>query len=234
MSLDLHRIKALCFDVDGTLSDTDDQFVKNLLRVLKPFSFAFPGKDPRPFARKIVMKTETPGNYIYGLLDRLGIDHTISTLGDHLYRLGLGKADKPFLLITGVKEMLLQLHPHYKMAVVSARGGRSTQQFIDQFNLSQFFDCIATAQTCEHTKPFPDPIFWAAAQMGVSPNNCLMIGDTTVDIIAGKSAGAQTAAVLCGFGERNELHESGADIILDTTSMLPELLLSSNRSQGYL
>jgi phosphoglycolate phosphatase-like HAD superfamily hydrolase len=234
MSLDLPRIKALCFDVDGTLSDTDDQFVKNLLWLLKPFGFVFPSNDPRPFARKIVMKTETPGNYLYGILDRLGIDHTISALGDHFYRLGLGKADRPFLLITGVKEMLSRLHPHYKMAVVSARGGRSTQKFIDQFNLSQFFDCIATAQTCEHTKPFPDPILWAAAQMGVSPNDCLMIGDTTVDILAGKSAGTQTAAVLCGFGERDELHKSGADIILDTTSMLPELLLNSNRSQDNL
>ena len=228
MPLDLPRIKALCFDVDGTLSDTDDQFVQNILRVLKPFRFVFPGKNPHPFARKFVMMTETPGNHIYGIPDRLGIDHTIAALGDSLYRLGLGKSDKPFLLMPGVKEMLSRLQPHYKMAVVSARGDRSTQRFIDQFNLSQFFVCLATAQTSEHTKPFPDPIFWAAGKMGVSPNSCLMIGDTTVDILAGKAAGAQTTGVLCGFGERDELHESGADLILECTSMLPDLLLGSN------
>jgi len=50
--------------------------------------------------------------------------------------------------------------------------------------------------------------------MNVSPENCLMIGDTTVDIRAGKSAGAQTVGVLCGFGEEPELKQMGADLIL--------------------
>lgn len=37
MSLDIPRIRALCFDIDGTLSDTDDQFVHKLARLLRPF-----------------------------------------------------------------------------------------------------------------------------------------------------------------------------------------------------
>jgi phosphoglycolate phosphatase len=56
--------------------------------------------------------------------------------------------------------------------------------------------------------------------MGVQPENCLMIGDTTMDILAGKRAGAQTVGVLCGFGERPELEKSGADLILENTSDL--------------
>jgi phosphoglycolate phosphatase-like HAD superfamily hydrolase len=229
MSLDLSRIKALCFDVDGTLSDTDDQFVQNLVRLLKPVRAIFPEKNPHPFARKFVMVTETPGNYLFGIPDRLGIDGKVSTLGDTIYRLGIGKSDNPFLLIPGVEKMLTMLQPRYKMAVVSARGGRSTQRFIDQFDLSHFFVCIATAQTCEHTKPFPDPILWAGHQMGVSPSECLMVGDTTVDILAAKAAGAQSVGVLCGFGERDELHKSGADLILESTSMLPVPLSDPNR-----
>ena len=45
-----------------------------------------------------------------------------------------------------------------------------------------------------------------------------MIGDTTVDMHAGKSAGAQTIGVLCGFGHRKELLRAGADVILETTA----------------
>jgi phosphoglycolate phosphatase-like HAD superfamily hydrolase len=48
-----------------------------------------------------------------------------------------------------------------------------------------------------------------------------MVGDTTVDIRAGKTAGAQTVGVLCGFGEEKELKDMGADLILSST---PELL----------
>jgi phosphoglycolate phosphatase-like HAD superfamily hydrolase len=51
-----------------------------------------------------------------------------------------------------------------------------------------------------------------------------MIGDTTVDIRAGKSAGAQTVGVLCGFGEEKELRNMGADLILSNTHQLAEVL----------
>jgi len=228
MALEPSHIKALCFDVDGTLSDTDDQFVQNLFHLLKPFQFIFPDKNPRPFARKFVMKTETPGNYLYGIPDRFGFDHSIAALGDRIYRLGLGKSDKPFQLIPGIEKMLVELQSHYKMSVVSARGRRSTQRFLNQFNLTPFFDCVATAQTCKYTKPYPEPILWAADQMSVAANECLMIGDTTVDMLAAKAAGAQSVAVLCGFGEREELMKSGADWILETTSLLPKILLGAH------
>ncbi len=229
MTLDLPRIKALCFDVDGTLSNTDDQFVENLVRLLQPFRLFFPGKNPRPFARKFVMKTETPGNYLFGLPDRLGFDHTIAAFGEFIYQTGLGKTNKPFQIIPGTREMLEKLRPHYKIAVVSARGSPSTQGFIDQFDLASSFDCIATAQTCEHTKPYPDPILWAADRMEVFPSECLMVGDTTVDILAATAAGAQSVGVLCGFGEKDELTKAGANLILEETPMLPDILLTPDR-----
>jgi N-acetyl-D-muramate 6-phosphate phosphatase len=70
-------------------------------------------------------------------------------------------------------------------------------------------------------------VIWAAAQMGVAPENCLMVGDTTVDIRAGRAAGAQTIGVLCGFGQEKELRKAGADHILPHTAMLVETLLLS-------
>jgi HAD superfamily hydrolase (TIGR01509 family) len=111
------------------------------------------------------------------------------------------------------------------MAVVSARDHRGTLAFMDAFDLTRYFKCIATAQTTPYTKPRPDPILWAAEQMGVSPEACLMVGDTTVDMRAGKAAGAQTVGVLCGFGEEDELVKTGADTILPSTSDLPTLLI---------
>ena len=120
--------------------------------------------------------------------------------------------------------MLEKLSLRYPLAVVSARDTRSTLEFLDQFNLTAFFKCIATDQTCVHTKPFPDPILWAAKQMGVTPGACLMVGDTTVDIRAGKAAGAQTVGVLCGFGEAAELSQHGADLLLSITADLVQAL----------
>jgi phosphoglycolate phosphatase len=52
-----------------------------------------------------------------------------------------------------------------------------------------------------------------------------MVGDTTVDIHAGRATGAQTAGVLSGFGERRELIEAGANVIFEQTLDLADLLL---------
>jgi phosphoglycolate phosphatase-like HAD superfamily hydrolase len=122
--------------------------------------------------------------------------------------------------------MLSLLAARYPLAIVSVRGERSTRSFLSQFELEPFFQCIVTGQTCQHTKPYPDPILYAARQMGVGPQACLMIGDTTVDIRAGKAAGAQTVGVLCGFGEEAELRRAGADLILPTTAQVHEVLLA--------
>lgn len=217
MTLDLTRIQALCFDVDGTLSDTDDLYVEKFL----PF-FRF-SRDPARAARHFVMWAETPGSLLMGIPDHLGLDDELHRLYDWLNQ-RFPRPLKHFRLVPGVREMLEQLSPRYPMAIVSARDDRTTRAFLDQFGLTPFFQVIVTAVTAEHTKPYPDPIYFAAQKMGVRPDHCLMIGDTTVDILAGRRAGAQTVGVLCGFGERPELEKAGADLILEQTPDLTRML----------
>ena len=225
MPLDLTRIKALCFDVDGTLSDTDDHMVMQLQRLLLPFQWAFPRRDSRAFARWWVMAIESPGNFVYGLPDRFGLDDRLARLSESLAKRGWGRKTPEFWIIPDVLPSLEKLHTQFPMSVVSARDASGTQAFIHQFQLQPFFTSIVTAQTCEHTKPYPDPVRFACQQMAVNPHNALMVGDTTVDIHAGKSAGLQTVGVLCGFGAERELRRAGADLILPTTADLVDILL---------
>ncbi len=224
--IDLSGIQALCFDVDGTLCDTDDQMVMRLSSWLCLIGALFNRSDSKAAARRIVMAMETPGTFIFGLLDLFHIDHHIAQLSDRIARLKRSKNNRePLPIIPGVREMLERLQPHYPMALVSARGRRNTLAFLDHYQLTPFFSAIATGQTCLHTKPFPDPILWVAKQMNVLPSACLMIGDTTADIRAGKAAGSRTVGVLCGFGEEEELNLAGADLILPTTPDLVKILL---------
>lgn len=222
---DFSRLHALCFDVDGTLCDTDDQMVIRLSRWLRLVSFLFSKNDSQTAARRLVMAMENPGTYLYGLTDHLHIDHHIAILADHLFQLRKSINHESLPIIPGIKEMLERLWSHYPMAVVSARGRRNTLAFLDHYQLTPFFKAIATGQTCPHTKPYPDPILWAAEQMNVLPSECLMIGDTTVDIRAGKAAGTLTVGVLCGFGEEQELLDAGADLILPNTPDLIGILV---------
>jgi HAD superfamily hydrolase (TIGR01549 family) len=229
MPLDISRIKALCFDVDGTLNDTDDLAVEKIEPFLRPFRFLFHNRDANHAARRLVMFVEAPGNALIGLPDWLGLDDELAKLVNYLNR-RRPKKMRHFRPIAGVIEMLEQLHGHYPMAVVSARDENSTREFLKQYNLEKYFVCVAGALTVDHTKPYPDPIIWAAQQMNVQPSECLMIGDTTVDIRAGKAASAQVVGVLCGFGEEDELIRKGADLILKTTAELGNVLVKESRN----
>jgi HAD superfamily hydrolase (TIGR01509 family) len=220
MPLDLSRVRALCFDVDGTLSDTDDLYAQKVTPFLSRFLF----RDPERAARRLMMWIESPGNALMGLPDRFGLDDELAAVINWMNRHRPPPAWKHYLLVPGVDEMLARLHGRFPLAVVSARDEGSTRVFLDHFNLTGYFDVIVTALTTAHTKPYPDPILFAAQKMGVTPESCLMIGDTTVDMRAGKSAGAQTVGVLCGFGEEDELRRKGADLILANTPMLIDVL----------
>lgn len=220
MPLDISRIRALCFDVDGTLSDTDDQYAQVLAGFLPSFLF----HDPMQTARRLVMWVEAPGNALLGYADTLGIDDEMVAVIDWMNR-HRKTTKRRLLLVPGVDKMLACLKKYYPIAVVSARDDKGTMRFLNEFDLTKYFDIIITGLSTSHTKPYPDPVLLAAKMMNVVPDQCVMIGDTTVDIRAGKSAGAQTVGVLCGFGEEPELRRMGADLILEDTPKVADVLL---------
>jgi HAD superfamily hydrolase (TIGR01549 family) len=228
MTLNTSRVKAICFDVDGTLRDTDDEYVLRFEKILRPIRPILPGRDSTKAARRIVMTLDTPINAVYTVLDWLTLDDEVIRLMEWMQERHLRKSKAGLPLISGVVECLEQLAPHYKMAVVSARGEHGTRQFLDHWDLNRFFTCVAHGQTAPHTKPWPDPVLWAAEQCGVQPEECLMIGDTTVDIRAGRAAGSQTIGVLSGFGDKKELSRVKADLILPSVAELPGVLLAKS------
>ena len=98
--------------------------------------------------------------------------------------------------------------------------------------MDHLFKAVVGAQTTRRMKPHPEPLLYAANAMAVKPEECLMIGDTTIDIRTGVSAGAQTVGVLCGFGTEGELRRAGAGLILRTTSDLLGVLQPALDSLG--
>jgi HAD superfamily hydrolase (TIGR01509 family) len=219
--LDLGRVQALCFDLDGTIVDTDDAFIEWLSSRIGPLARLF-SLDTRQWARRLVLSAETPANFLFGLPDRFGLDTLLRPLFDRRWR---GEPSRRYRLVPGVRGALEQLEVRYPLAIVSVREAKAVADLLDAFDLRPFFRCVATAGTVHRTKPHPAPIHWAAAQLGVPSQACAVIGDTVVDIRAGRDAGAQTVGVLCGFGEQEELERAGADLILGSTADLAAALL---------
>ena len=224
MALETSRIQAIFFDIDGTLWDSDNEMVMRLERFLQPLYWFLPGRDPRRAARRLVMSLEAPGLYIYSLRFRSELlDRLADACSRRLGNLKAGSSSS-HTLIDGVDHLLPMLARRYPLAVVSARPQQSTIEFLVQNKLLRYFKIVVTGHTCQRTKPHPDPVLYAAQKLGLAPQNCLMVGDTAADVLAGRSAGAQTAGVLCGFGEQTELRKAGADLILSTTADLLQVV----------
>ena len=235
MPLDLARIRALCFDVDGTIADTDDHLVAQLAGLLD----AVPGVSGRRaerLGRQVVMGLETPVHGAYALLDQLGLDMPLSRLRLRLKAMKQRQADPahtrnpeaidevPHEMVAGVQEMLHKLAEHYPMVTISTGMAPRVDRFLRHYGVRELFTDVIGAQTTRRMKPHPEPLFYAAEKMGVAPGQCLMIGDTTIDIRTGVAAGAQTVGVLCGFGTERELRAAGAGLVLRTTSDLLAVL----------
>ena len=236
MPLDLSRVRALVFDIDGTLADTDDHLVQQLAQGLDAIP-GLSGRRAEKLARRLVMAAETPVNSAYGLLDAVGLDDEFSrlkgVLADARGRLdeirrqraasGVSRNpeaadDVPHDMVPGVQDMLHALAIRFPMSTVSTGHASRVEAFLEHYGVRGCFRAVVTAQTTPRMKPHPDPILYAAEAMTVAPEAVLVVGDTTVDMRAARAAGAQAIGVLCGFGMEAELRASGADLICETTS----------------
>ncbi len=214
-------IKAILFDLDGTLVNTDDQAVAKMARRLRPL---FRDRADH-LARRLVMTIETPGNSAITLLDVLGLDAPLFRLGDRVRHWRHPLRTLEFHLIPGVEEMIAGLVGRYRLALVTTRGRDHIQAFFQAHPvIGQAMELSCGLEDTYRLKPHPAPLRHAAAQLGVPIQNCLMVGDTTVDVQAARRAGAWSVAVLCGFGEQRELERAGAHHILPTTARLRDVL----------
>ena len=224
MEKTLSGIEAIFFDIDGTLSDSDDQIIEEIVKRIRFLHFLW--KDPllRKFARSIVSLSMAFFNSIFHIVDSLGLDNFIAKTFPHKHPQNRDDFEKDFNLIAGVEKMIAILHTRYRLGIVSARSEPGVMHFLKQFSLEKYFDVVVAAQTCYYTKPFPHPLLFAAEMVNVLPEKCLMVGDTMVDILAGKAAGMKTIGVLCGFGTLKELRKAMADFILASPAELVSLL----------
>ena len=214
-SIPLDRIQAWLFDLDGTLMDTDDQAVEALARRLR---FLGSQRAPR-LARRLVMMSETPMNHVLTIIDLMGLDRLVFELSRRLTK---GAIKPTFRLIEGVRPLLRSVSVRGDVAVVSTRSKEDAVEFLRQHELTDFFDLVVTRESTLRLKPHPEPILHAAERLGVPPEACVMVGDTPVDMVSARRAGAWGIGVLCGFGEERELRRAGAEIVLSCTSDILE------------
>ncbi len=212
-------IRLILFDLDGTLFETDDAVVRILARWLRPLARLLEF-DEYKAARRLVMGLESWVNGFVTLLDVLHLDRLAFGLAQRADRLLYGKPTerRTYQLTEHARALLEDLKSRYHLGVVTTRSREETERMLNAVGIRDLFDVIVTRDDTRRLKPHPAPIRMAAERLHIPLENVLMVGDTQMDVRAAKSAGALAAAVLCGFGEIEELQD--ADIILNTPAEL--------------
>jgi HAD superfamily hydrolase (TIGR01509 family) len=204
------KIKAILFDLDGTLRDTREAIYSSLERALEVHAPRVPSREEMG-----------PVIHHHTEVHRTFAPDADSHAFEESYREKVTDMVNESVLYDGVHEIVQQLHKTgYKLAIVSAAS--RLEQYVQKAGLVEFFDAFVGGNTTTEHKPHPAPVLLALEQLGVKAEEAIMVGDLAADIQAAQAAGVQaTIGITHGFGTRTSLEQAGADHIIDS---LPELV----------
>lgn len=225
--MDIEKIRLIVFDIDGTLAETDDYYVNKtavLLRKVLPF---ISQNSMEKAVRLPIMAGETVLHSVYRLLDHVGLDKVISKAHSKFSV----KKEYKYREVAGMKDTLRTLSKNYLIGIITSGGYRSTQAFLEKFDLKTTVSYVISAEDCQFIKPHPMPLIKIAEAANVLPENCILVGDTIFDVLCAKRAGACSIAVKTGFDSERFLRFYKADFILDSVNDLPAFLASCHRDK---
>lgn len=203
-------MKAFLFDLDGTLVDTAPDLCGTIQDMQKDR-----GHEITPFS---AMQHLASG----GARALLGIGFNLDKedpafpkmRAEFLERYQARIADSS-VIYEGIEALLTQIESNQQIwAVVTNKPYYLAKELLDQLGLLNRCALLIGGDTAEKPKPSPLPCLLASETLKVAPSNCIMIGDDERDIVSGREAGMQTAAVRYGY-IASDLESWGADMIFD-------------------
>jgi HAD superfamily hydrolase (TIGR01662 family) len=211
-------IKAVIFDLDGTLLDSIDAFWRAFNNGVAVFQLP-------PVPRERLMECMDRGDRMPKMMGVLYPDFKVEEGSPLLtsimveIRKGFPNDDSEKMgLMSGARELLHLLKQRgLKMAVVTSRSmpvERLANELRD-LEIDHFMDAMVTSADSKR-KPAPDTVIKCLQTLDVAPGECLMIGDSRVDVIAGKAAGVKTVAVTTGVAPSAALAAESPDFIFDS------------------
>ncbi|HFD86108.1 MAG TPA: phosphoglycolate phosphatase [Gammaproteobacteria bacterium] len=131
---------------------------------------------------------------------------------------------KRSLLYPGVKEGLdwLQLQ-NFKLGCVTNKASRFTIPLLKDLGIHDLFEIVIAGDTLEKKKPDPMPLLHACTQLGASPEQSLMIGDSKSDVTAARAAGFTIVCMSYGYNHGEDIQNYDPDAVIDSMAELPGL-----------
>ena len=187
-------LRAVLFDLDGTLLDTAPDMVGALDALRRENGLA-----PLPFEQ-----ARSSVSHGSGRLVRLGFpDADVERLGAlqrrylEIYGAALSARTR---LFPGMEAVLAELSAlRLALGIVTNKPAWLTDPLLEQLGLRERFACVVSGDTLSERKPHPMPLLHAAKLAGAEPQECLYVGDAERDVQAARAAGMASLVATYGY-----------------------------------
>ncbi len=214
-----NRIKAVLFDMDGVLVDSEKIMLKSAIIALKQWGVNAKPEDFTPF----IGAGEV--SYLGGVSSLYGVpyDPEMTPVSYKIYGelINSGEDNIAFPWSADVVKYLKE--QGYKLAVCTSADSMKLDFNLAALGLHDEFDALVTGDNIKRNKPNPDIYLKGAELVGVAPENCLVVEDAKNGILAAVAAGMMSLGVTSSF-DADTLKEVGADFTASDTRVLKELL----------
>lgn len=203
--------KALLFDFDGTLLDTNELIIQTFMHVLEE---KFPGQYSPQDCIKFI------GPSLIETFEQITpneVDEMIKKYREwnHAHH------DELVTEFDGVVPALEKLNElGIRLAIVSTKRRETIERGLDLMGARHLFEFWVGINDVKNVKPHPEPVLLAIDKLGVHKDDVIMIGDNYHDIEAGKNAGVKTAGVSWSIKGEDFLKQYNPDYILQHMSDL--------------
>lgn len=215
------KTKAVIFDLDGTLLDTLADLADSANHVLASRGYPTHPREAYKWfvgdGSKVLMTRALPEDQRRSTIIDTCLDALITE-----YAQRWDKATRPYDGIVDLVDLLQSKSIHF--AVVTNKPHRFAAVMMDHYFKGRPFFPILGQQTGIPKKPHPQQALVAADRMGVSPEGCLFLGDSAVDMETAQRAGMQPVGAGWGFRSTEELNAAGALTVISHPLALLEIL----------
>lgn len=220
----MNKVKLVIFDLDGTLVDLSKISFLSINHALKNM-----GLQTRSFEELLYFSQKNlPRDQVLDTL--LGKDRN-EGMEKELIRLYLSYFAKNHLehtfLLPGVFETLQRLEDNgISIALATRRPRQVVFEELEKFKIQRFFKAVVAFEDTglEKMKPDPTSVHMILAKLKVSPENCILVGDSPLDADAGKAAGVAVFLLPTGPYPQEVLASKNPDAILQSLADLKDVL----------
>ena len=205
------KTRLVIFDFDGTLADTTATILATYRMTIEAVG-AEPRSDQQVRAT-IGLPLKEGFRQLFPQFSEEQLDRCTDTYREIFEE---NRARLSPKLFPGVADTLAELDRRgIAMSVASSRSNASLMDFCREHGMDRYMKLVLGADSVTRAKPDPEPVLITLRQLGVAPEEAVVVGDMPVDIAMGRGAGCRTVAVTYGNASRADLAEAGATHIID-------------------